>query len=240
MQPAPAAAQPVVLEGPPRIARQVQARRGQSPDLVIVRAPSGREFQIYLVEWQLARLMDGSRSLPQLLEEARKLGVAPTPEQMASLIRQLGTYGLLEGSPLPPAPSAPVPSAVDAAPSVAAAHSPPSGADLAPEPDERTATGEAPPRAVEPHEPVVSNAALEAPEPPVAEDDWSMRQAERRRGRKRLAVALVTLGAVTALLWAIPYPLKVTERAELRPAKRMEIRAQVEGIITEIRKQEGQ
>jgi multidrug resistance efflux pump len=60
----------------------------------------------------------------------------------------------------------------------------------------------------------------------------------RRRARV-WAVRVAVAAVVTLVLTFVTYPLKITEPVEMRPATRRDVRAQVRGVIAEIRKGEG-
>jgi len=72
-------------------------------DLVRVVSPTtGREHLLRSVEWQVAREMDGRRTLEQLERRARRLGLPATSQTLGAFIRELAARGLLEGGPPPP------------------------------------------------------------------------------------------------------------------------------------------
>jgi multidrug efflux pump subunit AcrA (membrane-fusion protein) len=70
--------------------------------------------------------------------------------------------------------------------------------------------------------------------------EWSERRAHRQIFRRR---AMVTAGAgilAVALAAVIPYPLKVTAPAEIRPGGYAPVRAATDGVISKILKREGE
>lgn len=68
----------------------------------MVSPTTGREHLLRSVEWQVARQMDGRRSLEQLERRARRLGLPATHQTLGAFIRELAARGLLEGGPPPP------------------------------------------------------------------------------------------------------------------------------------------
>ncbi len=64
---------------------------------------------LYDIELQVAKLMDGKRTLDQLVEAGRRLGLPMTQDQLEKFLRQLAAYQLIDNAePLPPPSAAPV------------------------------------------------------------------------------------------------------------------------------------
>ncbi|HLU64858.1 MAG TPA: biotin/lipoyl-binding protein, partial [Kofleriaceae bacterium] len=85
----------------------------------------------------------------------------------------------------------------------------------------------------------------EPPEPDGAEAEqeqeeiWQEARAVKWHQRTSVRVALI-LGALLLLTAVIPYPLKVKAEAVVVPTERVYVRAEIEGLITEILVDEGQ
>lgn len=63
----------------------------------MVRSPSKPQgFLLYDLELGLARLLDGARTAPEVIEQARRMGIPATPESLTRFLRQLWQYGFLE------------------------------------------------------------------------------------------------------------------------------------------------
>ncbi|MEZ0310770.1 MAG: hypothetical protein ACAI38_03295 [Myxococcota bacterium] len=68
----------------------------ETADTVSVRrAGTATAFPIYRVEWRIAQLMDGHRSLTAIAQRAQQLGLQATPELVRSFMRELRGYGFL-------------------------------------------------------------------------------------------------------------------------------------------------
>ncbi|MBI5510817.1 MAG: hypothetical protein HY903_18815, partial [Deltaproteobacteria bacterium] len=94
----------------PLLRRDLVVEPGQR-GTVSVRAPDALcAFQIYDIEWECARLMDGSRTTQQIVAEMAKKGTTVTPEMMRSVIRDLKAYKFLDtGGPMAAASPPPGP-----------------------------------------------------------------------------------------------------------------------------------
>lgn len=86
----------------PKLAAGLTPRRGSRADLIAVRNAMGREFEIYDSEWELAAKMNGEHSIEELARLAGTLGLAATPEQVLSVVRQLRAYGMVVPESAPP------------------------------------------------------------------------------------------------------------------------------------------
>jgi hypothetical protein len=62
-----------------------------------VRAPeSPTFFSIYDIEWQIAKLLDGSRGIGELTSEIARRGLGATPQAVRAFVRELEGYGFLD------------------------------------------------------------------------------------------------------------------------------------------------
>jgi multidrug resistance efflux pump len=86
----------------PKLAPGLTARRGSRADLIAVRNAAGREFEVYDSEWELAAKMNGEHTIEELARHAGTLGLAATPEQVLSVVRQLRAYGMIVPESAPP------------------------------------------------------------------------------------------------------------------------------------------
>jgi multidrug efflux pump subunit AcrA (membrane-fusion protein) len=265
---------------PPKLAKDAHGTPAADATTVSVRTTTGGPYELHVSDWQLAKLMDGTRSLETLTRAAKDMGLPATVDQMRELIRQFDAYGLLDKRALPalsdvpwliprkderpPVPEAE--SALDALPPIEAEGStavqpppPPTvnGSTYAPsidaateDPGEDTAPSgspyrEIPPlphRKVDPAEEDEMGLQATAPRPTIFEpEDAPARRARRssgKRGRKRLLIGLLFLGGGMVLLFA-PSPLRATAPAVVHASKRQQVRSPASGVLSEVRKREG-
>ena len=68
------------------------------PGQIRVRAPeSSTWFSIYDMEWRIAKVLDGTRSLAEIARDMARFGMAADPKLVRSFARELKGYGFLEG-----------------------------------------------------------------------------------------------------------------------------------------------
>jgi multidrug efflux pump subunit AcrA (membrane-fusion protein) len=87
---------PLLSERVPTLRGDLQlAERPQTPGVFDVTHPDGRTFPMYDFEVSIARMLDGVRSLGEVVEASTRLGIAATPESLDKFFKQLEAYGFL-------------------------------------------------------------------------------------------------------------------------------------------------
>ena len=79
-----------------RLRADLEAESGGPGKVRVRRRDSTRSFTLYDMEWQLAQLMDGTRTIPQIAAAIAGQGIGATPVGVRSFARELKGYGFLE------------------------------------------------------------------------------------------------------------------------------------------------
>jgi multidrug resistance efflux pump len=244
----------------------VKFLRGDKPSVVIAATGAGRRHKLYDFECQLVQEMNGERDLDELCRVGRKIISGVNRELLEKFILQCAALGLLSnlevvmpvadnGSPRPPLGEA----NMDFAAFLREVGGATQYDDL-----ERTAVGgpeakllaeaaggaaepeaevpyEPPPEPPpEPEPPAEAPPEPEPPAEPANDEEWRHQKPPwyanpiLRRVRGFLLFAVIMVG-----LAAIPWPLYVTEECVVLPVSRVEVRSVLDGIIAEIRVDEG-
>jgi hypothetical protein len=96
------AAAPASVEQVPCIRNDLQFSPGKRLGMVEVRDPQrNRSFTIYDFEANIARMLDGRRTLSQVHESAAVLGIDTSPEALRNFFRQLEAFGFLSAELVP-------------------------------------------------------------------------------------------------------------------------------------------
>lgn len=96
------AAAPASAEQVPCIRNDLQFSPGKRLGMVEVRDPQrNRSFTIYDFEANIARMLDGRRTLSQVHESAAVLGIDTSPEALRNFFRQLEAFGFLSAELVP-------------------------------------------------------------------------------------------------------------------------------------------
>lgn len=94
----------VPLPERPKLRTDIRFHKSQTTGKIQVVDPERGTFELYEIECRLASLLDGNRTINQLVAEAKKLGLPTDRASMESFLRELRGYGFLEGQYPSPRP----------------------------------------------------------------------------------------------------------------------------------------
>lgn len=80
----------------PRLAAGVRVGRSEKKGLFSITAPDGRVFEVHDLEAMIAKTLDGSHTILDIVEAARLKGIPATLPTMVSFLKQLGAMNCLE------------------------------------------------------------------------------------------------------------------------------------------------
>jgi multidrug resistance efflux pump len=178
----------------------------------------GAAVEMTAVEWRIAQLMDGTRSLEDLVGLASSIGLSWQPSDVRSLCERLGLGRLLVSADVAVSLGKPETAVL-------------AGAIMGGAPIEENTVSRTSENCAD-EAPVVELAAHRPSSADLARD-------AKRIVRTRLLRRLVLVSAALVILGFCPYPLYVTERCVVVPSQRQLLRAQLAGVLIEITHDEG-
>jgi multidrug efflux pump subunit AcrA (membrane-fusion protein) len=222
----------------PRLRTGVVTRAGTNAGHLFIRLPDQRELEVSQLEWGVTKLMDGSRSSPELVEEAKKLGWKTTVVQVDRLIQRLRDSGVItsaEGDKEIDWPESSTELELDIPMARLLAGGPIAWSD-----DSGKEEGSAP---------IALFSEVERPQPlerfptAVSEDaeDFSFvgRPLRLAGRRNQILVGIGCLGVAVAVGWIVERPLHLVEPMTVHAAARHEARADATGLLAEAKKRIG-